>query len=106
MDLDDPAVVAGLRELRVPTSALEQLFRVSRAAELAAPSVTVPTLVVQGRRDTVSRPDRTRELAARLPAPPAIVEVDAAHDLVSERAPERDRVLGTVLEFARAAQGR
>jgi esterase/lipase len=100
MDLDDPAVAAGLRELRVPLSALEQLFRVSAAATAGARSTRVPVLVVQGSEDTVSRPARTRELAGLLPSPPSYMEVEAAHDLLTEASPARDAVLTAVLAFA------
>jgi carboxylesterase len=99
LDLDDPAVVAGLRELRIPTVALEQLFRVAHAAERAAPSVHVPVLAIQGLRDSVSRPAQTRRLLDRLPVPPAYQELDAAHDLASEGSPVRDEVLRIVLAF-------
>ena len=101
MDLDDPAVLDGLRQLQVPTSALEQLFRVSRAAEVAAASLDVPVLGIQGLADTVSQPTRTRALLDRLPAPPSYLEVDAAHDLASEKSPVRDEVLAAVLAFAK-----
>lgn len=100
MDLDDPAVADGLRDLRVPLSALEQLFRVSAAATDGARRARVPVLVVQGTDDTVSRPARTRELAARLPSPPSYLEVEAGHDLVTEESPARDAVLRAVLAFA------
>jgi len=100
MDLDDPAVVAGLRDLRIPTVALEQLFRVSHAAEVAAPGVRAPVLAIQGGQDTVSRPAQTRRLLARLPAPASYIELDAGHDLASEASPVRDEVLRAVLAFA------
>lgn len=101
MDFDDPAVLEGLRRLQVPTSALEQLFRVSRAAEVAAPGIRVPVLGIQGRTDTVSVPARTRALLDRLPVPASYIEVDAAHDLASEDSPVRDEVLAAVLAFAK-----
>ena len=100
MDLDDPAVLAGLRRLRVPISALDQLFRVSALAGAAVPSIRVPVLAIQGTEDTVSRPEKTRRLVAMLPGMPAYVEVEAAHDLVTEASPARDRVLAAVLAFA------
>jgi alpha-beta hydrolase superfamily lysophospholipase len=100
VDLDDPAAVAGLRRFVVPLSALEQLFRVSALAGAAVPSVRVPVLVVQGTGDTVSRPDRTRRLASMLPTPPTSLEVEAAHDLLTEASPARDEVLAAVLAFA------
>jgi esterase/lipase len=101
LDLDDPAVVAGLRELRVPTRLFEQLFRVAGLAEAAAPSVRVPVLAIQGLRDTVAVPARTRELLARFPVPPTTLELDAEHDLLTEASPVRDEVLARILAFAR-----
>jgi carboxylesterase len=103
LDLDDPAVVAGLRELRIPTVALEQLFRVTHAAERAAPSVRIPVLAVQGSRDSVSKPAQTRRLLERLPAPADVHELDAGHDLTSEGSPVRDEVLRLVLAFVQDA---
>jgi alpha-beta hydrolase superfamily lysophospholipase len=100
MDLDDPSVVAAPREVRVPVSLLEQLFRVSAAAATAAPMVRVPVLAIQGLADGVSLPARTRALVARLPSAPAYLEVEAGHDLVTEASPVRDRVLAEVLAFA------
>ena len=100
LDLDDPAVVAGLRELRIPTVALEQLFRVAHAGERAAPSVRVPVLAIQGTHDTVSKPAQTHRLLGRLPSPARYVELDAGHDLASEGSPVRDEVLRMVLAFA------
>jgi carboxylesterase len=103
LDIDDPAVARGLRELRIPTIALEQLFRVGHAAERAAPSVRVPVLAIQGTRDTVSRPAQTERLLSRLPAKPGYIELDAGHDLASEASPVRDDVLRAVLAFTRDA---
>lgn len=101
LDLDDPSIVAGLRELRVPVRLFEQLFRVAAMAERAAPGVDVPVLAIQGLRDPVARPERTRELLAQLPAPPRVLELDAEHDLLTERSPVRDDVLRAILAFAR-----
>ncbi len=99
-DLDDPAVTASLRDLRVPLTLLEQLFRVSGRATAAARTVEVPVLAIQGLEDTVSRPARTRALLERLPSPPTLLEVGAGHDLVGEVSPVRDRVLTAILAFA------
>lgn len=96
----DPAATASLRELQVPLTLLEQLFRVSAMAAAGARAVAVPVLAVQGRADTVSRPSQTRALLEQLPSPPTYLEVDAGHDLVSEVSPVRDRVLTAVLAFA------
>jgi esterase/lipase len=99
-DLDDPAVVAGIRDLRVPLSLLEELFRVSDLARRAAPRVRVPVLAIQGLSDTLSRPGRTRALLAVLPVEPSLLEVPVGHDLVSETSPVRDQVLARIRAFA------
>ena len=104
-DLDDPAVAQALRELRVPLTLLEQLFRISSMAIRSAPAIRVPVLAVQGLDDTVSRPDRTRALLSRFPLPAALVELPAGHDLVSETSPVRDRVLARVRAFAAGMDG-
>jgi esterase/lipase len=107
MDLGDPTVAASLRELRVPLTLLEQLFRVSGLAAAGARAVRVPVLAIQGLDDTVSRPAQTRALLEQLPSRPTYLEVDAGHDLVTEASPVRDRVLTAVLAFAeRVSRGR
>ena len=100
LDLGDPAGTASLRELRVPLTLLEQLFRVSGLAAAGARAVRIPVLAIQGLDDTVSRPARTRALLERLPSPATCLEVDAGHDLVTEASPVRDQVLTAVLAFA------
>ncbi len=100
LELGDPAAAASLRELRVPLTLLEQLFRVSGLAAAGAPGIRVPVLAIQGLDDTVSRPARTRALLERLPSPATCLEVDAGHDLVTEVSPVRDQVLTAVLAFA------
>jgi esterase/lipase len=100
VDLGDPAVAASMRELRVPLTLLEQLFRVSSMAAAGARTARMPVLAIQGLADTVSRPSQTRDLLERLPSPPTYLEVEAGHDLATEASPARDQVLGAVLAFA------
>jgi len=104
MNLDDPDVRAHLRDLVVPISIFEQLFRASRLATAGARHVRVPVLAIQGLADETSRPERTRTLLGRLPEPPRLVELDAGHDLMTEASPVRDRTLATVLAFARESR--
>jgi esterase/lipase len=105
VDLGDPTVAATLRELRVPLTLLEQLFRVSGLAAAGARAIRVPVLAIQGLDDTVSRPSQTRALLERLPSRPTYLEVEAGHDLVTEASPARDRVLTAVLAFAGRVAG-
>ena len=67
LNLDDPDVQQALREqIVLPTSSLVALQRLGRHAYRAAPKVTAPTLVFQGRDDPTVRTADTRRLAARL----------------------------------------
>ncbi len=105
VDLHDPEVRRGLLGLRVPVSMLEQLFRASRAADRAAPRVEGPVLAVQGRSDTVSRPDRTERLLGRLPNRPDLLELDGGHDLLAVDSPVRTAAEDRVIDFATSLRG-
>jgi alpha-beta hydrolase superfamily lysophospholipase len=66
--------------------------------------LTLPVLVVLGRRDEAVDNDETRrELAARLPAPPAVTELDAPHGLQFE-APAA--VASALLDWIASTRGR
>ncbi len=106
MNLDDPEVRRALRDMVVPLSVFEQLFRASREAVRGAPAVTAPVLVLQGRADEVARSERTARLLALLPAPAHYVELEAGHDLMTDESPVRDATLAAVLAFAREVAGR
>jgi carboxylesterase len=82
-DLDDDAVQAALRDLRIPTRVLGQVRRSGQLGYHAAARVTAPTLIVQGMADTLVRPPMTRQLAARLPQLADYVEVPGGHELVN-----------------------
>lgn len=100
LDLDDPAVEAALREARIPVGTFTELFRLSIRAHDAVRRLDLPVLVVQGTRDEVVRPERTRTLAAAFRRAAGLVELDAGHDLVGARAADPAAVHGPVLEFA------
>ncbi len=100
VDLDDPEVRRGIQGLRVPVSALEQLFRASRAADRGARRVTGPVLAIQGTTDAVSLPARTARLLARLPSRPELLELDAGHDLLAAHSPVREAAEDRVVAFA------
>lgn len=82
-DLDDPAVQQRLRdEIVLPTSAIDELRKLGKHAAKAAPDVTVPTLVVQGRGDTTVAARDTRTLATKLGGRLTLAEVEAPHELI------------------------
>ena len=83
LNLDDPDVQQALREqLVLPTSSLVALQRLGRHAYRAAPKVTAPTLVFQGKDDPTVRAADTRRLAARLGGPMTFAEVGGDHQLI------------------------
>lgn len=100
LDLNDPAVRQSLRDFAVPTRILDELRRVGQAAWQAAPSVAVPTLVLQGASDVVVRSTSSRRFAARLAGPAHYREIPAGHDLLDATKPAWPEVERAVLDFA------
>lgn len=67
IDFDDPAVIKRLRAgIRIPTGAIYELVRLSRLVRRELPGVTVPALVLQGRRDETVLPISAEQILARL----------------------------------------
>lgn len=100
LDLDDPAVAAGLRDFKVPTRIFEELRRVGEAGHAAATHVRAPTLVLQGLQDGLIASQRTRALVTRLAGPLTYREFDGPHELVDERAACWPTVREAALAFA------
>lgn len=101
LDLDDPATQGRLRQRStIPFRVIDQLRRATDAGRKAAPSVDAPTLLVQGTRDETSTIARTRALAATLPGPLTLREIEADHLIVDRAKPSwpglRDAVVGFV----------
>jgi carboxylesterase len=80
-DFDDPQQRAALSELSVPVRVFAQVREAGVRAYANAPKIGVPTLVVQGRRDSLVMPDNTRALMARLRGATQWVEVDGEHEI-------------------------
>jgi pimeloyl-ACP methyl ester carboxylesterase len=101
IDLSDPAMQERLRrEATIPTSSLVELQLLSRAAFRAARRSTAPTLIVQGSRDTISRPIDTRSLARRLSGRLTLTEIEADHMLPFDDRPWWPDVRDQVGQFA------
>lgn len=84
IDLDDPSVQQAIRDFKLPVSVIDQLRQVGQKAYDSAPSVTVPTLVIQGLQDELVQPRLTRQLVQRLGGPVHYLEVQGAHDIKSQ----------------------
>lgn len=99
VDLDDPAVQAGIRDFAIPT----RLFvEIRRAGMLGAGAVGIaaPTLILQGEDDPLVKPPRTRALAARIGPAARYIETPGQHDLVDPRGAGWDAVRQHVIAFA------
>lgn len=105
IDLDDPEMQRTVREFRVPLGLIDQLRAVSRRASAAARRIDLPTLVVQGTRDTVARPQQTAALMRRLSVPPHLIEVDSEHNLTAADNPSWPQTRQAVLSFAQRIRG-
>lgn len=67
VDFDDPAVVAEIRRaVRVPTAAIHELLKLGARARRELPRVSVPALVLQGRRDDTVLPASAQAIYDRL----------------------------------------
>ncbi|MGI8642860.1 MAG: hypothetical protein ACR2LS_01920 [Thermomicrobiales bacterium] len=82
---------------------VDQLRRVTAMGRDAARAVTAPTLVMQGSRDGVVTPARTRELLTRLGGPVSYRELESDHLIVADGRPSWDEVRTRVVEFATGA---
>ena len=102
VDVDDPAVQAALRQLRIPAGLFDQLLDLGRAAKAIAPQVQVPTLVIQGTLDETVTPALTRRLLQALGGPLQYAEFAADHDLLDPALPSWPALASTVCRFAAA----
>ena len=100
LQIDDPAVQTELRSFVVPTQLLNELRRLGIAAGNAARRLHAPTLVVQGVRDTLVKPDDTARLVERLPSVRGYETMDGSHGLPGPEGGAWERVEQTVLHFA------
>ena len=99
LDLTDPEVQDVLRNLRVPTRFVDQIFRIGKAGEAAASELQLPALFIQGRADQAIEPARTRQLISRYGGPVTYHEIDGDHGLVAAENPAFQQLLTATLAF-------
>lgn len=104
IDLDDPQVQAKIREITIPTRIFTELRRLGQKARRSAPAITSPTLILQGTKDEIVRPARTRELLVDLGGAVTYEELDGEHNLVDEHAPAWPGVTRAMRAFADAVR--
>lgn len=82
IDLDDPAVQAGIRDFAIPTRLFTEIRRAGLLGAAAAGRTSAPVLIVQGEADALVKPPLTRQLAAKVGSAAEYVETPGQHDLV------------------------
>ncbi len=105
-DVNDPAVESFVRNITVPTRAVDQVRRLGRLALRAAPDLKIPTLILQGRVDRVVAPQTTRALVKRMGIEPEYHEFDTGHDVIETDASSWPQVEKRVREFANSLENR
>lgn len=100
IDLDDPRAQLALRQLTVSLGPIEHIRQLGRRAIADACTIDVPTLVIQGSRDKVVPPIRTRQLANAFVNRVSYREVDAGHDLVDPASGAWEETKACLLRFA------
>lgn len=110
IDLENPQIQQSLRRLSVSLKPIEQIRELGQRALRLAPKIDVPTLVIQGSRDKIVPPFRTRRLISGFVNRVEYHEVEAGHDLVDPESGAWDQVKERLLLFAAfasaAEQGR
>ena len=106
VDLDEPEVQAFLREeVTLPLSVIHDVFRLGRDGYRLAKSISVPTLVVQGRDDQMVRPELTQKLARRLGSEQVTYrEIPGPHELIHEHSEQKALVIDLVVNFLNERQ--
>lgn len=100
LDLDDPEVQQFLRtEVRLPLSALNDLLKLGRRAHRLAPTVSVPTLIIQGAADPTVLPAATQALSRRMNGAARYVELPGDHQLIRLAGDPAHPVTAAVGEF-------
>jgi carboxylesterase len=100
-DLDDPEVQQMIRHTKVPVDLFEQIYTLGQGAYRLAAQIDRPTLILQGRRDPVVKPEYTQQLMRQFAGPVEYVEIDAQHDLIDPTLPDWPRLERAVLDFIR-----
>ena len=106
LDLKDPVVQTYLREdITLPLSVIHEVFRLGAGANRLTRSISVPTLVIQGRDDRTVRPELTQRLVERLGSKQVSYrEIPGAHELVHKHSEQKMVVTEMIVDFLNGKQ--
>ena len=100
IDLDNPQIQEALRQVTVSSKPIEQIRQLGRRAFMQVAKIDMPTLIIQGSRDKIVPPLRTKRLINGFVSRVEYHEVDAGHDLIDPQSGAWDQVKERVLKFA------
>jgi carboxylesterase len=100
VDLDDPQVQDMIRtEFRLPLQTIDEILQLGKEAYQHAEQVDMPTLVIQGKNDSLVRPSDTIKLVQRLGINCVDYhELDGGHDLIQNGSVNRSRVNDLIIQ--------
>jgi carboxylesterase len=104
LDLDDPAVQAKLPEMtRVPTSAIDEMRKVSDMGKGLWATTNVPALIFQGGKDIAVKPGNAQSIYDLLPNADKKLHIfpKAGHELMRPFEPVHTEVWTAVYDFIR-----
>ena len=103
IDLDDLEVQSFLRDkITLPMAVIHEVLRLGGEAYQLAKSMSVPTLVIQGRDDQMVRPHLTHMLVERLgPDVVTYQEIAGGHELIHEYSEQKTVVAELTVDFLR-----
>jgi pimeloyl-ACP methyl ester carboxylesterase len=99
VDLENPQIRQALRQLTVSLRPIEQIRLLGKNPFARASKIDVPTLVIEGSRDKVVPPIRTKHLINGFVNAVEYHELDAGHDLVDPESGAWNRVEECLLQF-------
>jgi carboxylesterase len=102
IDLENPQIQQSLRHLTVSLRPIEQIRQLGQSAFARASKIDIPTLVIQGNRDKVVPPIRTKQLITGFVNRVEYHELDAGHDLIDPESGAWNQVKECLLLFAAA----
>jgi carboxylesterase len=103
-NIDDPDVQNMIRnDIQLPTRTLDELRRLAANSAKLAPTISAPTLVLQGTEDASVLSHHTAELVSSMNASARLIELIGEHLLVSDEQPTWPRVRDEVIQFAEQA---
>lgn len=99
VNLAHPEVQQAIRPLQVPLLFLEQFRQMGKNVRQQARSLQMPTLILQGERDPITRPELSRKLASMIGPNARYSQVNGEHHVVLPTSPAFGQVVQEILHF-------